>query len=116
MLGLGLHVVLTALLASVLTWVMAYLYFKAKVEKRLEERLLHLQEEFEARVKAGAMAAGRELLPALREQVRLGFIDAVNRSSAAGLVEDTARVVSTGAGLVESGLNALLNIGKPTKR
>lgn len=115
MLGMGTSVVLTALLASVLTWLMAYIYFKARVEKRLEDRLTQLQEEFEARVKAGALAAGRELLPALREQVRLGFVDAVNKSSAVGLVEDTARVVTTGAGLVESGINALLNIAKPKK-
>lgn len=116
MIEMGFSVLLTAILSSLLTWAVAYLFFRAHLEKRLDAQVLKLQAEFEERVKSGVRAAGADLLPALREQVKLGFIDAVNQSTAAGLVEDTARVVSTGAGLVESGLNVLLGLGKNVKR
>ena len=112
MIAIGLNVILTAILSSLLTWLVAYWFFRAHLEKRLDEQVRKLQTEFEERVKNGVKAAGLELLPALREQVRQGFIDAVNQSTAAGFVEETARAVSTGAGLVESGLNALLSLGK----
>ena len=116
MIGMGLIVILTALLSSLLTLLLAYILFRTHLEKRLDEQALKLQAEFEARVKSGVLAAGMELLPALREQVKLGFLDVVNKSTAAGFVEDTARAVSTGAGLVESGFNALLGLGKPGKK
>lgn len=116
MIEMGLAVMLTAILSSLLTWVLAYVFFRAHLERRLDEKILKLQAEFEERVKNGVRAAGAELLPALREQVKLGFMDVLNKSTAAGFVEDTARAVSTGAGLVESGLNALLGLVQPTKR
>lgn len=116
MMEMGLTIALTTILTSLLTWLMAYVFFRAHLEKRLDEQVLKLQVEFEERVKNGVLAAGNELLPALREQVKLGFMDAVNKSTAAGFVEETARAVSTGAGLVESGLNVLLGLGKNVKR
>lgn len=112
----GWAIVMTAILTSLTTWVLAYLLFRGYVQKRLEQQVLKLQEEFEDRVRQGVRAAGLDLLPALREQVKQGLLDGLNQSRAAGLVEDTARVVSTGAGLVESGLNVLLGLGKQTKR
>jgi hypothetical protein len=116
MIEAGLIVVFTSLLSSLLTWVIAYIVFRTRLERRLDQQVARLQEEFEIRVKNGVRAAGVELLPELREQVKLGFIDAVNKSTAAGFVEETARAVSTGAGLVESGLNVLLGIGKSSKK
>jgi hypothetical protein len=115
MIEAGLIVVFTSLLSSLLTWLIAYVVFRTHLERRLDAQVARLQAEFEARVKNGVKAAGEELLPVLREQVKLGFMDAVNQSTAAGLMEETARVVSTGAGLVESGLNAILGLGKPKK-
>lgn len=116
MLEAGLIVVFTAVLSSLLTWVIAYVVFRTHLERRLDQQVARLQAEFETRVKNGVRAAGAELLPELREQVKLGFMDAVNQSTAAGFVEETARAVSTGAGLVESGLNALLGLGRSNKK
>lgn len=109
-------IVLTAVLSTLLTWVFAYVVFRGFVQKPLERQIAKLQDEFEERVRQGVIAAGADLMPALREQVKQGLLDGLNQSRAAGLVEDTARVVSTGAGLVESGINALLGLGKQTKR
>lgn len=112
----GWAIMMTAALTSLMTWGLAYLLFRGYVQKRLEQEVLKLQEEFEERVRRGVRTAGADLLPELREQVKQGLLDGLNQSKAAGLVEDTARVVSTGAGLVESGLSALLGLGKQTKR
>jgi hypothetical protein len=111
---------LTALLSSVITWGLAYLFYRRRLEKMMDQRLGTIQVEFEARVKSGVQAAALELLPDLREQVKLGFIDAMTQSRAAGLVEDTAKVFSAGAGLgaglFETGVNALLGLTKSPKR
>ena len=113
-------VVLTALLSSAITLGLAYALFRRYWEPQLDRRLDQIHAEFEARVKSGVYAAGQELLPDLREQVKLGFVDALGQSHTAGLVEDTAKVMSVGkdigAGIVETGLNALFGRGKPTKR
>jgi hypothetical protein len=73
-----------------------------------------MQVEFEQRVKSGALAAGEELLPKFREQVSLGFQDALARSRAAGLVEGAAGAVNLGADFLGSSLSAVLGI-KPRK-
>jgi hypothetical protein len=59
-------------------------------------------------VKAGVIAAGTELVPLMREQVKLGFQDALRGSQAAGIVENVAGVASTSSELVAGGLSALL--------
>lgn len=113
-------VLLTALMSSAITLLLGYLIYRRYLEPRLDRQLQQIQAEFEARVKAGVRAAGMELLPDFREQVKLGFTDALSQSHTAGLVEETAKVMSVGkdlgAGIVETGLNALFGRGKPTKR
>lgn len=114
--GFTFSVVLTALLSSALTWMLGYVWFtrSRSLQTRLEQALKSVQDEFEQRVKRGVLAAGEELLPHLREQVRLGFQDALAKSQAAGLVENTASVVNLGADLVSGSLGALFGI-KPKK-
>ena len=116
----ALLLLLTALCSSLLTWGIAWWLYRSSLEARLDRRLEQLQMEFEARVKSGVTAAALELLPELRKQVSQGFLEAMAQSRAAGLVEDTAKVVSAGAGIgagiVESGLNALFGFAKPAKR
>lgn len=107
---------LTALFSSLLTWGMAWWLYRNVLETRLDQRLQQLQVEFEGRVKSGVTAAALELLPELRKQVSQGFVEAMAQSRAAGLVEDTAKAVSAGAGIVETGLNALFGFAKPPKR
>jgi hypothetical protein len=113
-------VVLTALMSSVVTLLLAYVIYRRHLEPRLDRQLEQIQAEFETRVKAGVHDAGMELLPDFREQVKLGFTDALSQSHTAGLVEETAKVMSVGkdlgAGIVETGLNALFGRSKPTKR
>lgn len=107
--------VLTALLSSGLTLALAWLLYRLRLEKELDKQLEQIQVEFEARVKSGVTAAAVELLPDLRAQVKLGFLDALQESRAAGLFEDTAKVVATGAGLVENGLSVLFGVSKPKR-
>lgn len=111
---------LTALASSVITLLMAYMFYRRYAEPRLDRQLEEIQAEFEARVKSGVQAAAIELMPELREQVRMGFTDALAQSHTAGLMEDTAKAVSVGkdlgAGIVETGLNALFGRIKPPKR
>ena len=80
----------------------------------LEERMRVAQEEFERRVHAGVLAAGRELLPAFREQVNKGFQDAL-RESTGSLVADPAKAVSRSADLLEGGLRSIFGF-KPPER
>ena len=109
-------IMLTAVLSSGLTLVLAYLLYRLYFEKQLDQQLNQMQVEFEARVKSGVTAAAMDLLPELRAQVKLGFLDALQESRAAGLVEDTAKVMATGAGLVENGLSVLLGLGSKPRR
>ena len=69
-------VVATALLSSLLTLALGLVLFQRWVRPRLEARLAALAEELEARVKAGAEAAGQELLEPLRARVRGGVEEA----------------------------------------
>lgn len=101
-------IVLTAFLSSVLTLVFGYLLYRTLGERRLQVQMDQMQREFEQRVKSGVVAAGQELLPEFRREVAAGFQDALQRSHAAGLAEDTAKVVTGAAGLLESGLSSLL--------
>ena len=105
-------VVVTALASSGLTLALAWLAYRSWAQPRLEAQLLLLQDTFEQRVRSGVLAAGRELLPALREQVRLGFQDALKESHAAGIAEGTAKIVSGSAELLADSLNNLFGLKK----
>ncbi len=74
-------IVATALASSLATLALGWLLFERWLRPQLERRWAALAELLEARVKAGAGAAGQELLEPLRAQVRGGVEDA-----AAGLL------------------------------
>jgi len=105
-------VIATALASSALTLALGWLAYRGWAQARLEAQLVALQDAFELRVKSGVLAAGRELLPALREQVKLGFQDALKDSHAAGIAEGTAKIVSGSAELLTDSLNNLFGLKK----
>jgi hypothetical protein len=105
---------ITALLSAVFTAALFWGLYQWRLRPQLEDQLTRMQVEFEQRVKSGALAAGEELLPKFREQVSLGFQDALARSRAAGLVEGAAGAVNLGADFLGSSLSAVLGI-KPRK-
>ncbi len=74
-------IVATALVSSLAMLALGWLLFERWLRPQLERRWAALAELLEARVKAGAGAAGQELLEPLRAQVRGGVEDA-----AAGLL------------------------------
>lgn len=102
----------SALLGALLTLGLALLAWHWWGARRLDAKLAQVQDEFERHVKAGVLAAGEELLPALREQVRLGFEDALKGSKVAGLAEGTAKVVAGSADLLVDGLGNLFGLKK----
>ena len=106
-------VLATALLSSFGTWVLAYLWFKQRLEVQLTAQLAAMQDEFEQRVKSGVTAAGIELLPRLREEVREGFKEALAQSPLS-MVEGAARTVGKGADLFGDSLNTLFGL-RPKK-
>ena len=69
-------IVVTALVSSLSTLALGWVAFQKWLRPGLEARLEALAALLEARVKAGAGAAGRELLEPLRAQVRGGVEDA----------------------------------------
>lgn len=113
--ALGVNVVLTALLSAALTWVVAYWYYKQRLARELHTMLEDIQAEFEQRVKAGVLAAGEELLPAFREQVKLGFQDALRGTQTGEMVESYASAVNFGTELISRRLSGLLG-GKPSPK
>ena len=111
---LGFNIILTALLSAGLTWALALWFYKRRVASQLQATLEQIQAEFEQRVKRGVLAAGEELLPHLREQVRLGFQDALKQTQTGEMVESYASVVNKGADLIANSVGALFGI-KPKK-
>ena len=69
-------IIVTALASSLCTLALGLVVFDRWVRPRLEARLAAVAETLEARVKAGAGAAGQELLEPLRAQVRGGVEEA----------------------------------------
>jgi hypothetical protein len=102
----------TAFATSAVTLALAWLAFRFWARPRLAAELEASQQEFERRVKAGVLAAGHELLPALREQVRLGFEDALKGSHAVNIAEGTAKIVSGSADLLVDRLGNLFGLKK----
>ena len=97
---------------SLLTLGIAWLWYRVWGERQLDARLVAIQEEFERHVKRGVLAAGEELLPALREQVKLGFQDALKGSHAATVAEGTAKIVTGSTDLLVDGLSNLFGLKK----
>ena len=108
------QVLVTAVLAAALTWLLAWLFYRARLGAAFENELGHIQAEFEARVKAGVLAAGHELLPALREQVKLGFQDALRETQTGAMVEGYATAVNRSADVLANRLGGLFGL-KPRK-
>ena len=106
---------LTAALTAALTWLLAWWLYRQRLRDQLQRQLLEAQEEFERRVQAGVKAAGEELLPAFREQVALGFKDAIRESAPMDLVEDSAKIVSRSAKLLEDGVKSLFGVKSPKR-
>lgn len=107
-------VVMTGLLSAVLTWILAAWLYRSRLQAQFDQRLAEIQAEFEQRVKAGVLAAGQELLPALREQVKLGFQDAIRQTQTGELVESYAGVVNQSAEVLSARLGGLFGF-KPRK-
>ena len=105
-------VVVAALAGSVLTLALGFVAWRLWAAPRLETQLLQVQDAFEQRVRAGVLAAGTDLLPALREHVKLGFQDAMKDSHAAGIAEGTAKIVSGSTDLVTDALSNLFGLKK----
>lgn len=112
--ALGANVVLTSLLSAALTWVLAYWYYTRKLSKELDRTLEEIQREFEQRVKSGVLAAGQELLPSLREQVKLGFQDALRETQTGAMVEGYASAVNKSADVLANHVGGLFGL-KPRK-
>ena len=105
-------IVTTAVATSATTLALAYALYAAHVRNELDAKLLEVQDEFEKRVKAGVLAAGRELLPELRREVSEGFRDVLKESHAAGIAEGTAKIVAGSTDLLVDGLSNLLGLKK----
>ncbi|MGH8441455.1 MAG: hypothetical protein ACRETF_00975 [Nevskiaceae bacterium] len=101
-----------ALSGSALALALAWLAWQRWGRPRYDAELLKVQDVFEQRVRAGVLAAGRELLPALREQVKLGFHDALKESHAAGIAEGTAKIVTGSTDLLVDSLSNLFGLKK----
>ena len=69
-------IIVTALTSSLCTLALGLAVFQRWARPRLEARLAAFAEVLEARVKAGAGAAGQDLLEPLRAQVRGGVEEA----------------------------------------
>jgi hypothetical protein len=107
-----LWIFVAALSSSALTLALAFVWYRAWGSRQLDAELVRIQAEFEQHVKRGVLAAGTELLPALREQVRLGFQDALRSSHAAGIAEGTAKIVTGSTDLLVDSLSNLFGLKK----
>lgn len=112
-------IVATALISSVVTLALGWLAFQHGIRPRLEVRLTALAEQLEARVKAGAGAAGQELLEPLRAQVRGGVEDAatdvlpkIRAELTAGFRDAAAESLPAFREEVRKGFTEALNAGQ----
>lgn len=110
MVTMGLHAAITALLSALLTWGVAYAFYRRRLGTEMQKMLGEIQAEFEARVKSGVLAAGEELLPALREQVKLGFQDALRETQAGSMVESYAGAVNRSTDALANRLGGLFGL------
>ncbi len=104
----------TALLSSLLTWLVAWAFFRFHLSEQVDELKEQIGKELEDRVRSGVVAGGRELLPEFRREVKDGFLDALKSGPVSGAMSEAARnVAKTGAELLGSGFDNLL---KPRPR
>lgn len=104
--------VLSALFTSVLTWFLAYVFYRARLSEQVEVLREELAEEVEARVRAGAIAAGQELLPDFRREVTEGFREAMRGVARGDMAKEMAK---TGAEIFGGSLDTLFG-GKKRSR
>jgi len=97
------QILITAAVSAVITITLAALLYWLILRPRLEKQLQEMAQEIEARVKSGVEAAGQEMLPAFRTQVREGFMEGVSQWPSS----EFRNVTRTGAEIVEDGLNTL---------
>ncbi len=114
MVAMGLQAALTALLSALLTWGIAYAFYRRRLGTEMQKMLGEIQSEFEERVKSGVLAAGTELLPALREQVKLGFQDALRETQTGTMMEQYAGAVNRSTDVLANRLGGLFGL-KPRK-
>lgn len=95
---------MTALFTSLLTWCVAYAFYRARLSTQLEQLRDEMAAEVEDRVRQGAVAAGEELLPQFRREVTEGFRDAMRGVARGDMAKEMAR---TGAGIVGGSLDNL---------
>ena len=103
---------MTALFTSLLTWCVAYAFYRARLSTQLEQIREELAGEVEERVRLGAIAAGEEMLPKFRHEVTEGFREAM-RGVARG---DVAReMAKTSAEIVGGSLDSLFGSKKRSR-
>jgi len=106
--------VATALLSSLFTWLIAWVFFRLHLRAQFEQVKEQIGQDLEQRVRAGVVAGGHELLPQFRREVKEGFLDALKSGPVSGAMSEAARnVAKTGAELFGSGFDNLL---KPRPR
>ena len=101
-----------AFAGGVTALVLAWIAYRIWGRPALEAELAQIQDEFEKRVRKGVLEAGEQLLPAFREQVALGFRDALKGSHAAGIAEGTAKIVTGSTDLLVDSLSNLFGLKK----
>lgn len=105
-------VAIAAFAGALAALVLGFIAWRVWGKPQLDAEMLTMQDQFEQRVRAGVLKAGEELLPALREQVRLGFTDALKSSHAAGIAEGTAKIVAGSTDLLVDSLSNLFGLKK----
>jgi hypothetical protein len=110
-------VVLTAALSSLFTIGLAWLLFDRYGKWWLDRRVAELAKEAEERVRSGAVRAGEELLPGVREQIREGFEDAVASVASGGAADKTVeRFAQLSASALGASLGRLFGMEPGKKR
>lgn len=113
----ALLILITALVTSIVTLCLAAVVYKVFLAGRIERRAEQIGDDLEQRVRAGVMQAGEDLLPKFREQVALGFKDALAAAARGEHVEESVRAMArSGADLLEEGLGALFGRRGPSDR
>jgi hypothetical protein len=104
-LGVGL-ILATVLLSSVLPRLVALAGWRVFLKARLKADVEALANRLRERVKESVTTAGKELLPAFRQDVEAGFRNALTGGIAARLIDKTAgTALRTGVSLVTQGLS-----------
>ena len=104
-----LAVITTALASSVLTWVLAGLWWKLSLQGQVDAKLAALGDTLEQRVRDGVLSAGEELAPQFRGEVEQGFRQALIAVASGADIDDSVRAMARDSiDLVSSRLSSLL--------